>query len=88
MTQSTVKIYFFGAFKKYGDHEMLNLPTGSSVEDLKNLLTRHLIRKIPNFSDIQLIQDSAVACNDTVVGSHYKVQAGETVSILPPVCGG
>ena len=88
MTQSMVKVNFFGAFRKYGDHEMLSLPSGSSVDDLKILLAKHLSAKVPNFSDTQLIRDSAVACNDTVVGTHHKVQVGETVAILPPVCGG
>lgn len=88
MTQSVVKVNFFGAFRKYGDHEILSVPVGSSVVDLKNLLIRHLTRKNPDFSDIQLIHDSAIACNDTIVEVHHKVQAGEVVSILPPVCGG
>ena len=88
MTQSVVKINFFGAFRKYGDHEMLSLPTGSSVDDLKSFLAKHLSAKVPNFSDAQLVRDSAIACNDSIVGPDHKVQSGETVSILPPVCGG
>lgn len=88
MTQSAVKINFFGAFRKYGDGEMLAIPAGSSVEDLKSLLEKHLAEKVPDFSDGQLIRDSAIACNDTVVGPHHKVQPGEVISILPPVCGG
>ena len=84
MTRSVVRVNFFGAFRKCGDHETLTWPVGSSVEDLKNLLALHLLGRV----DSQLIHDSAIACNDTIVAADYKVQPGETVSILPPVCGG
>jgi molybdopterin converting factor small subunit len=88
MTQADIKIKFYGAFRKYGDQETISLPAGSSVDDLKNLLAKHLAGKVQNFSDAQLIRDSAIACNDTVVGSDYLVQSDEVVSVLPPVCGG
>ncbi len=84
MTRSIVKIKFYGAFRKYGDHETLPLPVGSSVEELKNMLAEYLSGKI----DGQLIRDSAIACNDTIVAADYKVQPDDVVSILPPVCGG
>jgi molybdopterin converting factor small subunit len=88
MKRENIKINFYGAFRKYGDHETLSLPAGSSVGDLKDLLAKHLAGKIPGFPDSQLIRDSAIACDDAVVGPHYKVRQDERVSILPPVCGG
>lgn len=88
MTNSSVKINFFGAFRKYGDDETLGLSTDVSVSDLKGLLAEHLSGKIPGFSDYLLIRDSAIACNDTVVGAHHKVKPGDVVAILPPICGG
>lgn len=84
MTQSVVKINFFGAFRKYGDHEILSLPEGGSAEDLKNLLAQRLSGKV----DGRLIRDSAIACNDAIVGPDHRVRPGDTVCILPPVCGG
>jgi molybdopterin converting factor small subunit len=88
MTRQDAKINFFGAFRKYGDCETLSLPTACSVGDLKNLLEKHLAEKIPHFSDGPLIRDSAVVCNDTIVGPDYIMQPDETIAILPPVCGG
>lgn len=88
MTQSVVKVKFFGAFRKYGDNETLSIPAESSVGDLKKLLAEHLSGKVQNFSDAQLVRDSAVACNNTIVSLDYKVRPGEDISILPPVCGG
>lgn len=84
MTQSVVKVSFFGVFRRCGDHETVSLPAGSSVEELKTLLAKQLSGKI----DSQLVHDSAIACNDTIVSAGYKIQPGEVVSILPPVCGG
>ncbi len=80
MTGVVVRINFYGAFRKYGDHEMLSIPAGCSVSDLKRLLAEHL--------NDGLVKDSAIACNDTIVTADYQVQAGEIISILPPVCGG
>lgn len=77
---TTIRINFFGAFKKYGDYEMFSVPEGSSVEDLKNLLVNHL--------NDPLVWDSAMACNDILVGPDYRIQTDEVISILPPVCGG
>ena len=88
MNPENVKIYFYGAFRKYGDHEILSLPAGGNVENLKKLLAKHMAGKVSGFSDSQLILDSAIACNDTVVGLDHKVLPDEIVSILPPVCGG
>ncbi|OGT52792.1 MAG: hypothetical protein A3E84_03965 [Gammaproteobacteria bacterium RIFCSPHIGHO2_12_FULL_42_13] len=80
MTVNTVRINFFGAFRKYGDYKMLHLPQDSSVLDLKRLLAEHL--------NDPLVWDSAIACNDTIVNYDYRVQIHEVISILPPVCGG
>jgi molybdopterin converting factor small subunit len=79
---NTIKVEFFGAFKKYGDCIMLELPAKSNVADLKILLAKLL----PPAE--QLIQDSAIACNDTIVNAGYIIQQGEMIAILPPVCGG
>ena len=84
MTQHVVTINFFGAFRKYGNHETLSVPAGSTVADLKKLLAERLSGKV----DAQLIHNSAIACNDSIVGPEHTVQPGETVAILPPVCGG
>ena len=80
MNAVTVRVNFYGAFKKYGDHTLLTLPAQSTVENLKQLLELHL--------NDRLVRDSAIACNDTIVNPLYQVQSGEIVSILPPVCGG
>jgi len=84
MTQSPVKINFFGVFRKCGDHQTMLLPAGSSVEDLKNMLAEYLSGKI----DGQLVRDSAIACNDAIVAADYKIRPDDVISILPPVCGG
>lgn len=80
MSTITVRVNLYGAFKKHGDYTLLQLPAQSTVENLKRLLEAHL--------NDQLVKDSAIACNETIVGSCYRVQPGEIISILPPVCGG
>lgn len=88
MTQFVARINFFGAFRKYGDHATLLLPADGTVESLKSLLAQHLSKTVPEFSDAQLLRDSAIACNDRITAPNDRVGPGETLSILPPVCGG
>jgi molybdopterin converting factor small subunit len=79
-----MKISFYGAFRKYGDHAILDLPQGGSVAEVKDLLAKHLSGK----AEAALIKDSAIACNDTIVDSSCRIQATDSLAILPPVCGG
>lgn len=88
MTDFIVKVNFFGTFRKYGDHGEISLPAGSRVGDLKSLLEKELSGRGADMADARLVHDSAVACNDTIVDAHHQIKPDETVSILPPVCGG
>jgi len=85
MEKSPVKINFFGAFRKYGAYEMLHLPEDSDVSALKDSLARHMSLRIPAFSDSVLIRNATIACDDRIVGPHYKILPEHAISILPPV---
>lgn len=88
MTDITVKIRFFGAFRKYGDGAVVRLPKGSSVADVKKSLFRVLTERDAAFSDGLLIDDSAMANDNAIVPSDTVFETDATLAILPPVCGG
>jgi len=41
--------------------------------------------RIPGFSDSVLIRNSTIACDDKIVGPHYKILPEHAISLLPPV---
>jgi len=72
-----VKVEFLGPINK----EKMELNVGT-LQELKNILS----------SDEEIkewLKNSAVAVNDKIVTSlDIKLQDGDRVAILPPVCGG
>ena len=86
-----IKVRLFGTFRKYkveGESILLNSKEPITVSGLKKLLEARFKEVIPNFSDSQLIEDSAIADESQVLSLHHVIQSSCTLLILPPVCGG
>lgn len=86
-----IKVRLFGAFRKYEkDQSLISLevPEASSVEQLKTFIASHFSEKFKDFSDDQLIKDSAIADEKRVLDANDIVKSACTLAILPPVCGG
>ncbi len=79
---SAVKIQLFGAFRKFGDGVALNLPLNApcSLTALKVLLAEHL--------DRELLAESAFGTASAILGEDAMICPGQTIAVLPPVCGG
>ncbi len=72
-----VKIEFLGPIQK----KSLELEI-SNLQELAKIL-----QETPEMSE--WLANSAIAVNDTLVSSlDYTLKDGDTVSMLPPVCGG
>jgi len=78
-----IDVRFFGAFRKYGQNILLNIPYGCSALSMKESLLAALGGK-----DAELIGDAALADNEGVLSHDHIFVKGGHVSILPPVCGG
>ncbi|MBI3554822.1 MAG: hypothetical protein HY074_01000 [Deltaproteobacteria bacterium] len=78
----SVKIQLFGAFRKHGDGVALELPLAKpcSLAVLKELLATHL--------DPELLRESAFGTTTDILGDDAIVSPGQTLAVLPPVCGG
>ena len=81
MSEITLKIKPFGAFRKFGDSIVLSVPSGSSIATIKTLLQTKL-------NDNILVSDSVLADNDAILRDDYILDSDTALSILPPVCGG
>lgn len=86
-----LEFQLFGAFRKYDVQDSplrLCLEGPATVEEIKSILVETLQSRRSNFTDSQLVIDSALANDRRVLSSHERVVASCVLSILPPVCGG
>lgn len=83
MSDITITINLFGAFRDYGDSRSLTLPMGSTTADAKLKLADMLDQK-----GRQLVADSAMANDSAILPDDHLLHADANLSILPPVCGG
>ncbi len=82
-----LKVRLFGAFRKYipGGELELEVPEKILVREVKSLLAQNL--HLYDFTEAQLVYDSAVATDDRVLQLDEEVMDSQ-IAILPPVCGG
>ena len=78
----SVKIQLFGAFRKFGYGVALELPLTApcTISVLKELLAAHL--------DAELLSESAFGTADEIFRDDAMISPGQTIALLPPVCGG
>jgi hypothetical protein len=89
-----IKIRLFGAFRDCSTESFFPIAVEGheTARDLKIILGRQLVQKLPSSSklsfDIEaLVAKSVLATDDRILDECEIVRAGE-LSILPPVCGG
>jgi molybdopterin converting factor small subunit len=83
MDNMTLKINFFGSFRRIGNDISFPVPRNSSVNTIKAAL----VEKIGQQYRI-LVEESVLADKDKILSENQILEEGTTLSILPPVCGG
>ena len=78
-----ITVRLFGAFRRYGAQVVLSVPSGSSVADIITLLSEKI-----DTQDKVLLNDSAMANDNEIVGRDFILNENSELAILPPVCGG
>lgn len=78
-----IKIKFYGCFRKYGDFTDMVCPSGSSVSFIKKELI-----KLLGIQEENIINDSVLSDDRSILPDEYIVHQSGSLSILPPVCGG
>ncbi|MFH1157398.1 MAG: MoaD/ThiS family protein [Pseudomonadota bacterium] len=83
MTDITVTVRLFGAFRKYGENATFTVPSGITITGVKEKLADVL-----NLPDRTLVRDSAMANDDEIIDGDAILTKDSRLAILPPVCGG
>ena len=86
-----VEIRLFGAFRKYESQCMplrISINKPATIAKIKKALAEKFHEMVLNFSDAQLITDSAMADDYRILPLEEIVDRSCVLSILPPVCGG
>lgn len=83
MTDISINVRLFGAFRKYGETVTFTMPSGSSVQ-----LVKEKLAEILSLADAQLIRDSVLANDNEIIEDTAVLSIDCNLAILPPVCGG
>ncbi|MEK6580511.1 MAG: MoaD/ThiS family protein [Bdellovibrionota bacterium] len=85
-----IELRLFGAFKDLGNggNILLELPEGAGLSDLRKAFSAKISECDSGFRDVSLVQDSAFADEDEILGESTVIRAGAKLCVLPPVCGG
>ena len=81
MSDITIHMKFFGAFRKFGESLDFAVPAGSNVTAIKNILQEKL-------KGDGLVLDSVLANDNAILRDEDVLNGDAALSILPPVCGG
>lgn len=83
------RIALYGALRDAdaSGHVELDVPPGSSIAELRELLAAHLAEHAPAIS-ANLVRRSAFASAEEILHNHRAVPEGVELAILPPVSGG
>jgi molybdopterin converting factor small subunit len=88
MIQVELKLY--GIFRKYKESSsiLLNLAGPCGINDLKKEIKAFFDSRNPELNLGDVVVESAIANNDSILPLDYTIQKNTTLVILPPVCGG
>ncbi len=88
MGKVTVQLY--GAFRRFGNGRSIEVSINEpvTVSQLRNKMLASLREVAPQFKEEGLLADSAFADAKSLLGETSMVSEGDTLAILPPVCGG
>ncbi|MDH5723477.1 MAG: hypothetical protein OEY94_09175 [Alphaproteobacteria bacterium] len=81
MSEITIQVKFFGAFRKFGDSLNFSVPSGSTVAAAKTVIQKMLDGE-------KLVLDSVLSSHCTILQDNDILENDAELSILPPVCGG
>ena len=83
MTEITVHIQYFGAFRDLGDGISVTVETPATIAKVKQSLLNSIAPHHEN-----LVKNSVLATHNTILQDEDCIDDATPLSILPPVCGG
>ncbi|SFS14209.1 molybdopterin synthase sulfur carrier subunit [Dyella sp. OK004] len=84
-----VRIALYGALREADPrgYVELEVPPGSTIATLRELLTAHLSEHAPAVN-VKLVRISAFASDEEILHNHRTVPEDVALAVLPPVSGG
>lgn len=84
-----IRIALYGALREAeaSGHVELEVPAGSRIAELRDLLATHLREHAPAIP-AGLVRRSAFASTEEILHNHRMVSEGVELAALPPVSGG
>ncbi|MCC7406118.1 MAG: MoaD/ThiS family protein [Bdellovibrionales bacterium] len=85
-----VEVRLFGAFRRYipDGRIQITLDEPCSIPVFKTALFSQLQKLNPEFSDLNLVLESALADENIILTEPSVIDATRQLALLPPVCGG
>ncbi len=85
-----IEIRLFGAFRKFVSFGSIKVqvPSQFTVAQLKEIVKCELQNQSSDFTDSNLVYESALATEFEVLAEDDMVKDLKNLALLPPVCGG
>ena len=83
MSTMVLPIKCFGAFREFGASLNIEVPAGSSADQIKQALIQTLGEQYK-----ELVEDSVLASDTAILPGAHVLNEPAGLCILPPVCGG
>jgi len=85
-----VEVRLFGAFRKYVPEGRIQITIEEpcSIPVFKAVLFSQLQKIYPEFSDLNLVLESALADENIILTESSVIDVTRQLALLPPVCGG
>lgn len=85
-----VQVRLFGAFRKLGNGRELEIavPANATVKDLRAALRNVITTELNRPAEAPLVDESAIASDQSILAEDEVIPSGARLAILPPVCGG
>jgi len=88
--QITITIKLFGALRQFSeDHAVIiSVPVNSHLNTLKKALVNSLLGSPTSTSNTALFESSVFANDSEILTLETILSKNQTLTLLPPVCGG
>ena len=85
-----LKITTFGALGKLTISEpiIVTIASGAGLSKVMEQIKREIIKISPQFNDFAVLEKSALADENEILGMNHIFDKDSDLAILPPICGG
>lgn len=85
-----LKITTFGALGKLTISEpiIVTIASGAGLSQVMEQIKKEIIKISPQFNDFAVLEKSALADENKILGMNHIFDRDSDLAILPPICGG